>query len=73
MWSALDSLMICTRFVMVNFIEDFKKDERGVAPIVATILLIVMVVGLAAMFWESLSAWFVEMWNKILGKTTGIG
>lgn len=41
------------------------EDERGVAPIVATILIMLIVVLLVAVFYDKLSAWFKEMMDKI--------
>lgn len=73
MLNALDSLIISTKFRVANFIEDFRKEERGVAPFVATILLIVIVVSLCAMFWTNISSWFTTMWAKITGDAGAIG
>lgn len=55
--------------------EAFKRfeDESGVSSFVATILLIVIVVALTAIFWEKISAWFTEMWIKITGQSSTIG
>lgn len=73
MLNALDSFIICTKFRMKNFIEDFKKDEMGVSAIVATILLILIVVLLAALFWDKISTWFESMWTRITGEADKIG
>lgn len=56
-----------------NFVEELKQDETGVSAIVATILLILIVVLLAALFWGKISEWFETMWTKITGKANEIG
>lgn len=69
----LDSLYIGAAIRTRMFIDSFKKDERGVSSIVATVLLILIVVCLAAIFWNSISSWFTDMWSKITGKANTIG
>jgi flagellin-like protein len=56
-----------------NFVDNLKKDETGVSSIVATVLLILIVVLLAAVFWEKISGWFETMWTKITGQADTIG
>lgn len=73
MRKVLDSFIICTRFRMKNFIEDFKKEEMGVSTFVATILLILIVVLLCALFWTKISEWFNDTWDKIMGSSDSIG
>lgn len=55
-----------------RFVNSFKEDERGVSSFVATILLILIVVLLCAIFWEYISQWFETMWNKITGNANRI-
>lgn len=52
-----------------RFKSDLRNDERGVSPIVATVLLILIVVLLVGVFWGALSGWFTELWNSIVGNT----
>ncbi len=47
------------------FMQDLKNDERGVGPLVATILIMLIVVLMVAVFWEKISTWFSEMMDKI--------
>lgn len=46
-------------------IKDFFSDEKGVSPIIATVLILLFVVLLAVVFWDNISEWFSELWNKI--------
>lgn len=52
------------------FKESFKNDERGVGPLVATILILVVVIIIAAVFWDRLSEWVNKMLNKIFKNDT---
>lgn len=55
--------------------EGFKRfmDESGVSSFVATILLIVIVVALTALFWDKIKDWFETMWAKIVGDANKVG
>jgi flagellin-like protein len=55
-----------------NFVDNLKKDETGVSSIVATVLLILIVVLLAAVFWDNISQWFTDTWDKITGQADTI-
>ena len=48
--------------------SDFVHSEEGVSAIVATILLILIVVLLAVIFWNSISEWLSQLWATITGK-----
>lgn len=72
MLNALDSFMIYAKFKMKNFMDGLKKDESGVAAFVATVLLILIVVLLCALFWDNISKWFTETWGKIMNGSNGI-
>ena len=55
------------------FLASLKNDERGVSPIVATILTILIVALLAAIFWKYISQFFEDIWNRIINQTDTIG
>ena len=73
MQKTLDRFYIGAKIRMANFADQFKKDETGVSSIVATVLLILIVVLLAALFWDKISQWFNDTWEKILGQSDTIG
>lgn len=52
--------------------ERFLQDERGVSPIVATVLILLITVLLAVLFWNQLKTWFETLWASITGKASGI-
>lgn len=72
MLSFMDHLIIGFRLRAVKAAEKW-RDESGVSSFVATVLLIVIVVSLTAVFWEGISKWFTEMWNKIVDNSNQIG
>lgn len=46
-------------------LRNFRNDERGVGAMVATIIIMLIVVLLAAVFWDEISKWFNGMMEKI--------
>ncbi len=73
MFEYLDAMYL--RFVagLMGLTQELKEEEKGVATFVATVLLILMVVMLAALFWDQISDWFTNMLDKIFGISDGIG
>ena len=69
MLNLLDRMYVGARVRFARFLEEFKKDETGVSAIVATVLLILIVVLLVAVFWETISGWFTETMDKIMGES----
>lgn len=61
----LDNKYLMMKGRMKRFADEFLKGEMGVAPFVATILLILIVVLLCAIFWKNISTWFEEIWGSI--------
>ena len=72
MMQFLDNLMIGFKCRAVKAAERF-EEESGVSSFVATILLIVIVVALTAIFWQYISDWFEDIWVKITGKAGEVG
>lgn len=66
MTGKLDLLWISARNKISNFLEDFKSEETGAAEIVAIILIICVVVGIAAVFREQIS----DLVNGVFGQAT---
>lgn len=53
-------------------INEMREEEAGVSSIVATVLLILIVVLLATVFWDAIIDWFGKMWDIIDGEGNGI-
>ncbi len=47
--------------------KSLRDDERGVAPIVATILILLIVILMVAVFYEKISEYFSALIEKIFG------
>jgi len=71
--SWLDEKYIDMKLRTRRFVDEFKSDEHGVANFVATILMIVVVVALVALFWDKISEWFNDTWDSIMSDSEPIG
>ena len=48
------------------FVEEFMSDERGVSGIVATVILVLLAVLLAGIFWDKISTWVRDdLWKQV--------
>lgn len=72
MLGVIDNFMIGLRTKAVKAVEKF-NDESGVSTFVATILLIVIVVALCALFWTNIKSWFTDMWTNITNSAEPVG
>ena len=70
MIKALDKMYIGAQIRINNFFNELKNGEAGVSAIVATVLLILIVVLLASLFWTQISQWFSDTWARITGADT---
>lgn len=69
-WVYMDTQKYILKNRMQNFKKEFENDERGVGAMVATIIIMLIVVLLAAVFWDSINNWFDEIMGKIFGEGT---
>ena len=68
----LDSLCIGAMVrmtAMKDKAKDFVKSQDGVSNVVATIIILLLVVMLIAVFWENLQEWISGMMDQIFGTT----
>lgn len=73
MLKKFNALSIMAYLSVVSFVQDFKKDERGLSDAVTAVLLILVAVLAVVMIWNFLGDWIGDMWEKIIGKSSGIG
>ena len=64
MMRKMDMLWIGAKTRIHNFWEDFKTEEKGAAEIVAIILIIVVVIGLAVIFKDQIEL----LLNSVMGQ-----
>lgn len=65
MLSYLDHAIIRSKMWFENLKDEFLADERGVSGIVAAIILLLIAVVLAAVFWEKINTMVQGWWNTI--------
>lgn len=70
MLAFLDGIYFTMQQKTESLISRLKEDESGVSAFVATILLILIVVLLCALFWDRIQEWFNQTWSSI---TDGAG
>lgn len=63
----LDSMCLRAKIRFMAFVDGFKRDEMGVSAFVATVLLIVIVVALAAIFWDKIKDWMEHALDNVFG------
>lgn len=67
----MDSMVIKMQITMNNAkirFTDFCKKEKGGSEIIAMVLVIAIVLVLAGVFWDRISAFFGELMDGMLGK-----
>lgn len=63
----IDTKYLNMKIRMQKFVDEFLSGEEGVSAFIATILLIVIVVALCAIFWTNINEWFTKTWGEIIG------
>jgi len=65
MWKKICVLPQMMHIVLIGFIQDLKKDERGLSDAVVAVLLILVGVLAVVMIWGLLSGWLGDLWKQI--------
>lgn len=73
MLKALDHGYIRAKIWLSNLKDDFTSDERGVSGIVATVILVLLAVLLAAIFWKNVQDLVTSLWTKVTNKANELG
>lgn len=64
MRTCIDRLCIGAQLRVRRFIQEM-KEESGVSGIVAAVILVLLAVLLASMFWDSLKQLFQNLWGNV--------
>lgn len=72
MFNLADRMYLAMMNKISKLAEEMRSDEKGVAPFVATVILILIVVILCAIFFEYISDWFETIWAQIMGEANTI-
>lgn len=65
MRTSIDRLCIGAQLRVRRFIQEM-KEESGVSGIVAAVILVLLAVLLASMFWDKLKILFQNLWGSVL-------
>ena len=68
----ISTLPLMAYIAISAFVNDFKKDERGLSGVVVTVLLILVAVLAVLVIWGALSGWLEELWVRIRGEASNI-
>lgn len=71
MFDIIDTMYIRARIGLSRFVSQLKEEEKGVSNFVATIILILIVVLMCALFYKQLTGWFEKLWQQITGDAMG--
>ena len=69
MMDKIKILPLMAYVAFMNFCDDLKNDERGVSPMVATVLLMLVAVLAVVLLWDKMSVWLGEIWDQIIGES----
>ena len=69
MRTSIDRLCIGAQLRVRRFIQEM-KEESGVSGIVAAVILVLLAVLLASMFWESLQKFVQGLWGDVTKNAT---
>lgn len=69
MRTSIDRLCIGAQLRVRRFIQEM-KEESGVSGIVAAVILVLLAVLLASMFWESLQKFVHGLWTSVTQNAT---
>lgn len=64
MRTCIDRLCIGAQLRVRRFIQEM-KEESGVSGIVAAVILVLLAVLLASVFWDRLQKLFTDLWGKV--------
>ena len=65
MRTSIDRLCIGAQLRVRRFIQEM-KEESGVSGIVAAVILVLLAVLLASIFWENLGKLFTKLWGNVI-------
>jgi flagellin-like protein len=72
MQKRISNLPLMAYMCLSDFINHFRKDERGLSGVVVAILLILVAVLAVVLIWGFLSGWLRTVWDNITGQAATI-
>ena len=68
MWNSINRLPLLAYLAVTGFVQDLKKDERGLSGVVVAVLLILVAVLAVVLIWGFLGDWLQQLFDQITGK-----
>lgn len=68
----INKKLIGAKLRINNAVKEFAADNRGVSGIVAAVILVLIALLLAALFWGKLQEWFNTTWGNVTNTTNEI-
>ena len=68
MINKITMLPLAAYLAYTGFIDDFRKDDRGLSGVVVAVLLILVAVLAIVLIWVFLRDWLNELWDRITGQ-----
>ena len=72
MLQKISELPMVIYLALSGFVQDIRKDERGLSGVVVAILLILVAVLAIVLIWGFLSGWLADLWDRITGQVDSI-
>lgn len=72
MFRKLNALCTAGYLKAAGFVQELKKDERGLSGVVVAVLLILVAVLAISLLWSLLQGQLLDWWEQITGVADGI-
>ena len=72
MMKKLNELSMAAYVRGAAFVQNLKRDERGLSGVVVAVLLILVAVLAVVLLWNFLGEWISSMWTRITELTDGL-
>ena len=73
MMQKISAFILMAHLAFTGFIENLKKDERGLSGVVVTVLLILVAVLAVILVWGLLGQQISDWWDEIINRSGEIG
>ena len=72
MIETITTFPLAVYLAITGFIDDLRRDERGLSGVVVAVLLILVAVLAIVLIWVFLRDWLNELWDRITGQAGSI-
>ena len=72
MLKKISAIPMAMYLAFTGFVQNIRKDERGLSGVVVAILLILIAVLAIVLIWGFLSGWLETVWERIVGQADSL-